>query len=52
MGEIKDVIPFTIPQPFDLAVVKLQKEFVMVKGRVQPIKLVPQGFSPKGKLLV
>ena len=52
MGEIKDVFPFTSPQPFDLAVVKLQKEFVMVNNRVQPIKLVPQGFSPKGKLLV
>ena len=51
MGQIKDVIPFTSPRPFDLAVVRLQKELTMVKGQVQPIKLVPQGFSPQGKLL-
>ena len=48
--KIKEAFPFVLPKPFDLAVVKLDKEFNKFMPNVKPIKLPPQGFFPKGVL--
>lgn len=43
---IQDVITFVLPVKFDLAIIRLDKEFQIVDGQVKPIQLPTTRFFP------
>ena len=49
LRKIQSVVQYLQSSIFDLAVIVLEKKFKMFNPLVKPIKLAPQGFSPKGE---